>query len=106
MNNWTKNEFLAFLLLYACEANGSADRDACSWIQHHVGEAAFEEAFAAFQSNADAEIIQVIIDLKERFFPGEDGKTEIHRHLLDLFRADGQFTAMEQHVVHELEKLF
>jgi hypothetical protein len=106
MNNWTKNEFLAFLMLYACEANASAEQKECQWIRTKVGEPAFDEAYAAFKSSSDFEIINSITALKERFYPGESGKGEIHRHLVELFQSDGRFTAMEQHVVHELEKLF
>jgi hypothetical protein len=106
MNNWTKNEFLAFLMLYACEANASTDQKECHWIRAQVGESAFDEAYAAFKANSDFEIINAIAVLKEKFFPGASGKGEIHQHLVELFKSDGRFTAMEQHVVHELEKLF
>jgi len=104
--NWNQQEFLAFLMLYACEANANASDDACNWIRSRVGEQAFQTAYDAFNQDSDYEMIETIVGLKNRFFPGEDGKENIHRHLVDLFRSDGKFTAMEQHVLHELERLF
>jgi hypothetical protein len=104
--NWSQQDFLAFLMLYACEANANTTGEACNWIQSRVGEQAFQTAYDAFNQESDYEMIETIVGLKNRFFPGEDGKGQIHKHLVDLFRSDGKFTAMEQHVLHELERLF
>ncbi|MBK8555390.1 MAG: hypothetical protein IPL65_06250 [Lewinellaceae bacterium] len=104
--DWTANEFMAFIMFYACEANGRLTQTDCDWIKGRVGDASFQKAEAVFKSRVDIEMIEIIADMRKRFFPGEEGKSKIHQDLVGLFKSDGKFTSMEHHVLHEIERLF
>ena len=53
----------------------------------------------------DVENIQTIITMKNRFFPGKEGKVKLLGYLEELFESDGQYSTMEKLMMRGLEKL-
>lgn len=106
IENWTSREFLAFVALYGANADAKITDDERDWICRQFGEDCFAKVFAVFNSQSDYENIQIILQLKERHFPGTAGDKAIQDHLQKVFAVDQKYDAMEKAVLHALKKLF
>jgi hypothetical protein len=103
---WQKNEFMAFLLLYASKADSKTTEAEINFITKHFGVDAYATAKTLFDKHSDYENLQTITLEKERFYPGAVGKKAIHEYLVELFKADGHFSPMEKVVMSAMERLF
>lgn len=105
-DSWNEKDFKALLLIYASKADGAMSDPEEGFIRSKLGEAALESALALFEAQSEYDNIQTIMQLKERFYPGQAGKEQLHADLIALFEADGEFSHIEEYILIGLERLF
>ncbi|NNC96253.1 MAG: hypothetical protein HKN92_11900 [Chitinophagales bacterium] len=106
LQNCTREDFLALLMEYASNADMGMTDEAMDYIIKKVGHEAYKKADAHYKEHTDFEVLQDIIKLQSKFFPGENGRSELHIYLMEFFYFDGEFTTMELVFDQMLERLF
>ncbi|PSR11024.1 MAG: hypothetical protein DA408_08950 [Bacteroidetes bacterium] len=105
-NDWIKEDFLALVLDYAAHADleiSSAER---AYMKNLCGEAHCEKAAAFNEAHSDYDVVQVLADMKEQFFPGAEGTSQLTQHLLVLFHADHDYSHLEHSLMRGLQRLW
>lgn len=105
ISSWSEKDFLAFLMIYASKADTLTTEDEILWIREKCQVSSFENLIALFNSQSDYDNIQTIQSQREKFFPGEGGKTRVGEFLRDFFQADGRFSLLEQNTMRVLTRL-
>ena len=105
IDTFQKDDFQAFLLLWAANADSKITDEELAMMVEKSGRHAHNRAWAVFQNQSDFEHVQTIQKLKEQFFPGPDGKAEILKFIQEMLDADGKFTAAEQAYKSALARL-
>ncbi|MBI1183762.1 hypothetical protein GC194_05800 [bacterium] len=105
VNSWEKDEYNAFVLLYAAYADGELNEDEIAFIESLVGPEK-AQAMDRFGSKlSDYECLSIIEDLRERHYPGEEGKQNLLDELKELFRTDGKYSQIEREILHTLRRV-
>lgn len=105
-DNWTKFDFLALVLIYASHADLQMVDAEIEWIQSQIGEDHFSNALALYEKQSDFQNVQSISQMKDTYFPGEDGTKELQKYLSSLFMADQDFSHLEDLILQALKRLF
>ena len=102
---WDKEQFLAYVLLYAANADLEMSQEEEDYIQEQVGEKEYEEVKEIFLKDTEKERAYKIIDYSQ----GEDFDQEyaqmIKNDLEELFLADGEYTHWEKAIGRALTRL-
>lgn len=104
-SNWTSKDFLAFLLVYASKADTQTTEDEILWIKSKCSISSFEQIMGLFNAQSDFQNIQTIQNLREVYYPGEEGKNQLKEFLSEFFHSDGKYSLLEQNVMRLLSKL-
>ena len=104
--DWIKEDLLALILYYASNADMHISASEVEMIVKKTGKVHYDKAKEVFKNHSDHKVIELMVVLKERFYPGADGKETINMHLTDLFKADGKVDQMERMVRMGLDHLF
>jgi hypothetical protein len=102
---WNYSEFLGFLLIHASYADLEFTADEKELIQSKVGKETFEKMHAEYEELGDYEILQEILKYKGLYYPTEDRRNEVLAEINKLFKADGEFSKLEQNLSLFLTKL-
>lgn len=105
ISSWSDKDFLAFLMIYASRADTQTTEEEVLWIREKCQVSGFENLMALFNGQSDYQNIQTIQTQRERFYPGEEGKTRITEFLHEFFHSDGKFSLLEQNVMRVLSRL-
>ena len=105
METLDKNEFLAFLFLYAAAADQVLTQTEVELIADKVGKDRIRKAKSQFDSLSDYERIEFILAHKEQYFPNEEQKNALLKELKDIFLADNVFSVQEQNLFRALNRL-
>jgi len=104
-SNWAYNEFLAFLLIYAAEMNGSLSKEELEFIKTRTRISDVEKIKAVVDSVNDAEAIEVIEDYRKQYLNTKEKKEQTKSDLENLLKTPGIHSQLEKAGVHILEKL-
>jgi hypothetical protein len=102
---WTRDEFLAFLLLYCADADMECSEAERKMIRDHIDEArltAIEEEYARL---TDFERITVIKTYQSWYFDSGDHKAGLLKTVEELFTVDGEYDIMEHNLYRMLQKI-
>jgi thiosulfate/3-mercaptopyruvate sulfurtransferase len=102
--NWSYDDFLAFVLLYAANVNIDLASREKQLIIDKVGREKYAKASKCFASCNDYERLQTIISMKDRFYPTEQEKEKVLRNIKELFLADGKFDHLEKSLLLSLKR--
>ena len=109
MNNnveqWTKKEFLGYLMLYAANMDGNITQKEWQIIYAKVGQKTCEKILEQFAEDSEYECLQKILKYKEKHFNTADGTKEIVKEMTNVFFSDKKISNIEQHVLNMIEKL-
>ncbi|WP_044086218.1 hypothetical protein [Lewinella cohaerens] len=105
-DNWIREDFLALALHYAARADLNISADEKEFMQNRCGKAHCEKAKAFSKDKSDYEIIQVLTEMKGRFFPGEEGTSTLKGHLVGLFKVDDDYSHLEHNLMLGLDRLW
>ncbi|MDO6598034.1 rhodanese-like domain-containing protein [Oceanihabitans sp. 2_MG-2023] len=103
--HWTKNELVAYTLLYAANSNFEEDNKERNLIIEKVNMQTFQKIHDEFDADNDYQSIQKIqAGLKEHHFNQDDVNTLL-AEIKKMFFADGEFDVYERAMYRSLSKL-
>lgn len=103
--NWTKDELIAYVLLYASHSNLKENNHERNVIISKVDMQTFQNIHDEFDTDNDYQSIQKIISgLKMHKYSSED-LTELFADVKSLFFADGEFDVVERYMYAYLKKI-
>ena len=103
--NWSFNQFLAFLLIYASHVDLDFSKAEKEKIKERVGQAVFDEVYTHFKHRTDYQALQLILNYRNLYFSTEDEKQLLFDEMRLIFHADGEFSTLEKDLLVFLEKL-
>jgi len=103
--DWSFEQFLAFLLIYASHADLEFSEEEKEQIKQIVSEDDFLELYAYFKRITDYQALQLILDHKDLYFPTTAEKQVLFDEMRKVFHADGDFSTLEKDLLLFLDKL-
>jgi len=104
-SNWTYNEFLAFLLIYAAEMNYPLSKEELQFIQNRTQIGSTEKIKSAVDSLSDIAALDVIEEYRNKFLNSPDKEQQAKTDLENLLKTPGLHSQLEKAAVHILEKI-
>lgn len=103
--NWTKEEFKAYLLLYAARSNYFESEEERDIILSLVSPESYKHIHREIEHDNDYQSIQKILDNIRKF---GYSKEDVHRLVSDiqqLFLANGEIDLLESNFLHAIHRL-
>lgn len=105
MEEWTRDDFLAYVLIYAAKADFAEGPKETEFIRDEVGDETYEAIHSEYEEDTDAERIGKIID----YVQGEEFDKEyanmLFHEITELFMSDGEFSLMEKNLRRALQRI-
>lgn len=98
-NHWDKQDFLAFILLYLAEADGQLEDEELRYIADHLGKEHLEHIRQPASACNDYQCLQIMQELRPRFYPGPQGLDALKMEMAALCQVDGRFNQFEHAVI-------
>jgi uncharacterized tellurite resistance protein B-like protein len=105
ITTWNYEEFLAFLLLYAAQADLEMSEEEQELIIEKTSKTAFEQAKKELLHLNDYDTLQTILSFKDRFFATEVQKNNLINDLKTICQSDGKLSDIEQELMLMLAKI-
>ena len=103
--NWTYNDYLAYLMIYAASADLNFHDSEIETIRKRVGDECYDKVMEVFGEGNDMTKIQVIMDFKEKFIPDDETKQKVLDDMQSVFNADEDYGQAEQSIFVAVRKL-
>lgn len=103
--NWTREEFEAYLLFYAANADFVETAEEQEVIHSKVSEKAFAQMHAEFEKDNDYARIQKILNTAERFELSKEEIEILFNEIAEIFEADGKVDIMERELLIGLRRV-
>lgn len=103
--DWTYNDYLTYLLLFAAREDYEVDKEEIDWIINRVGEEEYLKVNEIFKQHEETEHLEVIQNLGKEYCQDGDCKEKILADLKQLFISNGKFSDLEQVLFIGLRKL-
>lgn len=103
--NWSFNEFLAFLLIYAAHADIEFSNEEKEFIKDIVSKEIFDSICNEFNQLTDFQALDLILNYKDLYCSTQKEKKYLFEKLNDLFHVDGEFTQLEKELLVFLDRL-
>jgi hypothetical protein len=97
-DNWSYQEFNAFVLFYAANADSHITAEEIALIRADLNEKQYFDIEWAFKHNADSEILNHILSYKDRYFSTETECKKLLDNMQAIFNADANFSIMERNM--------
>jgi hypothetical protein len=94
--NWSKDELIAYTLLYAANSNFQVDNHERNVIISKVDMQTFQKIHDEFENDNDYQSIEKITDSLQRHNYSEDDLNSLFSDIKLLYLSDGKFDAIEQ----------
>jgi hypothetical protein len=105
MEEWTRDEFLAYILIYAALADYTEGQEETDFIKAEIGESVYQEIKEEFDADSDMERINKIAN----YSSGEEFDKEyadmVMHEVTDLFLADGEYSLLEKNLRRALKHI-
>lgn len=93
-NDYTLKEFLAYMLIYAANADFEISPKEDLYIERIAGEEAYKKMLKVFQEHNDYDSAQFISSMKEKHMKGQSGDALL-KLVKEVFNVDGNYSAAE-----------
>ena len=104
--SWTKNEFIAYLLIYAAQANQIETKEEKEFIESRFDLKMLKNIYKEINSDNDYTRIQkVMVYTYQNNYLSQDLDDLLHE-IKELLLCDGRFDATEQALYYYLKKIF
>ncbi len=103
--NWTYNEFLAFLMIYAAEMNYDLSPEEIDFIKQKTGIADIDKIKDAVHNASDIEAIEVIEDYRKLYLHSTEQEQKVRQDLEELLKSQNNNSQFENALVHILERI-
>ena len=104
-SNWTYNEFLAFLLVYAAEMNYPLSINELEFIRATTKIEDIEKIKSTVDSVSDVEAIDIVEDYRKKYLNSSEQEERAKADLENLLKTPGIHSQLEKAGVHILEKI-
>ncbi|MCB0402789.1 MAG: hypothetical protein KDD41_11940 [Flavobacteriales bacterium] len=105
MEHLSYNEFLAFVLIFAANADFDESARELKVIKKKVGEEAFEKAHELYEDQNDYQHIEIITSYQDSYFADEASKQKIYKEMEEVFMADHELDTLERNELMMLKKI-
>jgi uncharacterized tellurite resistance protein B-like protein len=102
---WTHDEFMAYLLFYAANADMECTDEERKMILDTIPEGHLPEVESEYNRLSDFERLKVIQLYKTNHYPSSQQKEELIEAVKKLCNADGEYDIMERNMVMMLGRL-
>lgn len=103
--NWTKEEFKAFLLLYAAQTNFIETQEEIEYIESKIPDEIINKIRKEINKLNDYQKSEIIVNqIKSNHYVQTD-LDKILAEIKELYKSDGVFDSLEQSMLAMLEKL-
>lgn len=99
-------DFLTYLLLYATHADFNFDEEERNFILSKVDEATFNRVNRIFEKHNDIQRIDRIRYYMEKGKYSQADAATLTSQVLKLFKADGDYSTLEQNLMIGLKRIF
>ena len=103
--NWTYEEFLCFLLIYASHVDIEFSEDEKVRLQKTFGQETYQKMFSIFDDMSDYQSLQEILRYKDKYYNTPEKRQEVLDNIKLQFFIDGEYSTMEKEIYQFLEKL-
>jgi hypothetical protein len=103
--NWTKDELVAYILLFAAHSNFEASNPEKNIIISKVNMKSFQKIHDEFENDNDYQCIQKIISGLEFYNYTTEDFSLLLIDIKTLFFSDGEFDTLEHNMLLALERL-
>lgn len=101
---WTYQEFLAYLLLYAANADQVVTTEENDILLSKVRYNEYEHIRKCFDSENDTNHIETISSFRDQYFSNEEAKDNLFKDLKEMFLADETYDTIEKAMFMGLRK--
>jgi len=105
VENWTYNDYLAFIMIYAASADLNIQESEKMLIRERVGDECYEKVMGIFEERNDMERIEIILQFKAEHIKDEAEKEKVLSDMKDVFMADKDYSTLEQNIFMAVQKL-
>jgi hypothetical protein len=102
---WTKEEFKAYLLIYAAQTDFKETNEELEFIESRFNKDIINKIHKEIAGYNDYQQIQIIIDHIKLHNFSQDELDDMFLQIKELYDSDGKFDILEQSRVYMLEKL-
>ena len=103
---WSKDEFLAYLLIYAAQINQIETEEEKEFIESRFDSKILKNIYKEINSDNDYQRIQkVMVYTYQNNFLSQDLE-DLLKEIKELLLCDGKFDVTEQALFHYLKKIF
>ena len=102
---WNFEEFTAYLLLYASNADLDISPEEEDLIKKRLPEQSYQAVKDEFLKGNDYQHIQTILNYKGLYFPTEERARELMDLIMKQFHIDGHFSQLEKNHLKILKRL-
>ena len=104
--SWSKDEFIAYLLIYAAQINQIETEEEKEFIASKIDAQILKNIYKEINNDNDYQRIQkVMVYTYQEKYLSED-LDSLLREIKELLLCDGKFDATEQALYHYLKKIF
>ncbi|RCS26891.1 hypothetical protein DUT90_07135 [Polaribacter sp. WD7] len=104
-NNWKKEEFLAYLLLYASHCNFFESKEEEKYILSVVNQETYLKIHNEVVADSDEDSLTKIQDYISHYYLSQPDRDGLIREIKKVFFADGYVDNMEKKVFKILQKI-
>ena len=97
--DWTKEEFKAYLLSYAANANYFESEEEKEKILEHVSKAQYKKIHKELDKDNDYQSIQKILHNIDKFGYDKEDLEKLIKDIQELFNADGNVDTLENNML-------
>ena len=100
-----KKQFETLLLFYAANIDGQQHPKELKIISKKLENDEFDQIKALFDGIGDSEILDIILDNKEKYAATPDDKQKLLNNIKSVIEADNELTNIEKYLYRNIEKL-
>ena len=103
---WTKDEFLAYLIIYAAQINQIETKEEKEFIESRFDSKILKKIYQEINNDNDFQRIQkIMVYTYQENYLSQDLEVLL-KEIKELLLCDGKFDATEQALYHYLKKIF
>lgn len=103
--NWSKNEFLTYLLLFCANADINQSAQELYYIKDNINKSDYQAINLVFNNDTDYQCITRIQEYVKHHDYTNDQLNGLFSEIKTLFNIDGDYDVMEQHLLNVLQSL-
>lgn len=104
-DNWTKNEFNAFVMLHIANADLKISKQELLVILKNISEDEFNKIEMVWSKLNDFECLKLIKEQSTKHYPENEGRDQLIKEVTELAKADDKFSVYEQNLIRSLKKI-